>query len=48
MPIQKHSDDSLSGDEDDVELQRTNQNISGESEEDDVEQEGEGLFVNYF
>ncbi|CAI9292750.1 unnamed protein product [Lactuca saligna] len=39
MPIQKHSDDSLSGDEDDVELQRTNQNISGESEEDDVEQE---------
>lgn len=39
MPAQKHSDDALSEDEDDVELQRSNQNISEESEEDDVEQE---------
>ncbi|KAL4563232.1 hypothetical protein LXL04_027271 [Taraxacum kok-saghyz] len=39
MPVQKHPDDSLSAEEDDVELQRSNQNISEESEEDDVQQE---------
>ncbi|KAK9056293.1 hypothetical protein SSX86_027383 [Deinandra increscens subsp. villosa] len=40
MPAQKRSNDSISEDEDDVELRRTNQNVSDESdEEEDEEQE---------